>query len=1044
MDALTTVQTLCEASTTPHRAAATCAKAMLGVINNQDEIRADETLRASAQDACIALVHSCRGASRWGALRALSVLGLCSAGQTSNLSVALVRNDEALDPRALRVLVAVLPAESGAEHAFLDFCLSTSKAHLTEAVRQLLELRNDQDAGGAANLAMRLFKSGFLDLLASDQTDDAQENVARAETVSLLLSALGFWWKPSKTSFATDQVPRSFDADFLVDTVLALPVKASSAALCCGVLALHIGFGAQDRSHKDFAFMEDQTSFSQIVRKIFERLRKISVAESESSEASQESLELWLWPLLCLLRTLASLDAPAAAAIAVGLPFSSRLPLHVQHWACAALSLTTRPRGQVQEWALKISRNETWFSGTERDARTLASAALSARHFCIATGLEIAFPHTVLAPETWLAAFAQNEELQAHTSVEMLGLLAILNFKGGLRAKLCTCREPRTVLLLLDVSRSLNRTILLDVYVEAIRKLHCGLNLAPTTGDAGYDAIGLITFGSKERIEIPVARYTETDWLDELDRFREGNPAVSNWSECCTPLASAFDLARKDLEAGELEGRISLHDSNVLVQVLTDGFPVQNRLTIEPQEYRRWTQEKYCPSRYRMRLVPRMAGILEATPFNATVSTMLLQNRKGLDKMDAMDYFSGLNLPEYEISRKRQPYIEERQGKGYRCTHTPKFFPVVTAPAEDHVDALDESMTAVDVANAILALMCGSDMVAIGDPCPGTLAPTSNPTILTPQPTPSPTHAVSACLGDKDLIFLVDSSNSISDLEVDDDGVERQVRFQDFVLQIAEDLQRIQTEGAAKQRTGLITFSRTIQERIPLAAYNFSEWHDEIENVRDMASDLVGCCTPTAEAFRAARKMLEARTEYSDNPAIVFVITDGIPMINKEPYENVPGDLGGEVQYRRGDATGSTAEGRTMTLGEYRSSVVFKEAQDLNAIGNVTTMLVGVRNNQGAATQVEYFLGDENQITSCKGDYDVSPLMCSSCAGKTDPCLGEDSSGECWVTGSVDHSCSAFYTQGLVQEAQEAVTDDLDSLITSLSEFICGADFVSE
>src|SRR4051812_17399215 len=88
-------------------------------------------------------------------------------------------------------------------------------------------------------------------------------------------------------------------------------------------------------------------------------------------------------------------------------------------------------------------------------------------------------------------------------------------------------------------------------------------------------------------------------------------------------------------------------------------------------------------------------------------------------------------------------------------------------------------------------------------------------------------------------------------------------------------------DTSSTNRGAMITFGSEVKVQIPLQEYSQQEWYENIEKVRTDSTICCKCCTPTAEAFKAARLLLQ------DNPSpdvsgvevirIAFVITDGDP-----------------------------------------------------------------------------------------------------------------------------------------------------------------------
>jgi hypothetical protein len=125
--------------------------------------------------------------------------------------------------------------------------------------------------------------------------------------------------------------------------------------------------------------------------------------------------------------------------------------------------------------------------------------------------------------------------------------------------------------------------------------------------------------------------------------------------------------------------------------------------------------------------------------------------------------------------------------------------------------------------------------------------------------------------GNRDIIFLVDASDSMSPAN--------------FYGQM---LDYVQTafcafDNADNNRAAMITFAREIVTRIPLAQYTAEQWFSAIDDVRADGSVCCSCCTPTAEAFRAARSMLLANPPVrEDTLRVVLMISDGNPWQNTQ------------------------------------------------------------------------------------------------------------------------------------------------------------------
>ena len=73
-----------------------------------------------------------------------------------------------------------------------------------------------------------------------------------------------------------------------------------------------------------------------------------------------------------------------------------------------------------------------------------------------------------------------------------------------------------------------------------------------------------------------------------------------------------------------------------------------------------------------------------------------------------------------------------------------------------------------------------------------------------------------------------------------------------------------------RNRGAVITFGGEVTTQIPLREYTQDEWFSAIEGIRTNPTVCCRCCTPTAEAFRAAR------LTFQNNPA---PDVSGIPVI---------------------------------------------------------------------------------------------------------------------------------------------------------------------
>jgi len=159
-------------------------------------------------------------------------------------------------------------------------------------------------------------------------------------------------------------------------------------------------------------------------------------------------------------------------------------------------------------------------------------------------------------------------------------------------------------------------------------------------------------------------------------------------------------------------------------------------------------------------------------------------------------------------------------------------------------------------------------------------------------------------------------------------------------------------------RGAVITFSNVVTTQVQLKQYTQEEWFEQIETIRQDDSICCHCCTPTAEAFNAARVLL------NDNPPptvggvqvlrIVFTITDGDPWQNKQVSKNSGLPPLSPTDYYLWPQYGA---------GQYRFVIVPDEAlklKNLDANGQVRIMLVGVPNKHGQPPDTTYFSGKPN------------------------------------------------------------------------------------
>jgi Mg-chelatase subunit ChlD len=118
--------------------------------------------------------------------------------------------------------------------------------------------------------------------------------------------------------------------------------------------------------------------------------------------------------------------------------------------------------------------------------------------------------------------------------------------------------------------------------------------------------------------------------------------------------------------------------------------------------------------------------------------------------------------------------------------------------------------------------------------------------------------------GTRDIVFLVDASDSMSP--------------DNFYGQMLDFVQTSYCafDSSEQNRVAMITFAKTIQTVIPLDRYTAQQWFEKVDEVRADGTACCSCCTPTAEAFREARIMLQNNPPlFDDTIRIVLMISDG-------------------------------------------------------------------------------------------------------------------------------------------------------------------------
>jgi hypothetical protein len=227
--------------------------------------------------------------------------------------------------------------------------------------------------------------------------------------------------------------------------------------------------------------------------------------------------------------------------------------------------------------------------------------------------------------------------------------------------------------------------------------------------------------------------------------------------------------------------------------------------------------------------------------------------------------------------------------------------------------------------------------------------------------------------------------------------------------------------------------------------------------MQNNADQLLGCCTPTGEALQLVYDILAARSTQSRKAMVVF-ITDGVPFINKSPYEKhtdpagstpTPAPVGRSVaQFRRpGDCIlHPVANCQEGTYAEYYSNFVFKQAERLQTIASLDVYLVGVPDRDGNPTLTDYFVGaKKGQDCKTTGSPSASwncGTGCNSCTDRTSgfaadcfSLMAKDSKQSCPTSNA------ALYLPPIVSKSGNAIsvgnTFNLDKVVADLRNLVC-------
>lgn len=535
-------------------------------------------------------------------------------------------------------------------------------------------------------------------------------------------------------------------------------------------------------------------------------------------------------------------------------------------------------------------------------------------------------------------------------------------------------RGNKAVLTLLDVSWSVKRNDIFDYYLKHIFDVSVGL-------DNEDDMTGLITFGKRTVVNIPFSSYTSTGIENKFASFtsKKKNSETSFWgNKCCSPHTEALQMAYEEITRVVTSGELNLDTTDLHVEIFTDGRPFSNHLNPRNNQFEAWSQQRMAISEMRMHLIPDLALRLK-DDFNADISVHLMTNGEGNAIDSTENYWKGVGITS-ETSRIRKGGKGKRTFKRPKLTHVGRNFPIISKDVDDHIFTLPATKNKTLYNEGL-----HNDWKHL---CNGTIP-----------------KKVSACAGAKDVIFLIDSSKTISELE---NG--RQRRFRDFVLAIPSALQGVNTEGLLDERTALITFSKNVAVQIPLDYYSFDNFSAAVDEVRDKAEDLIDCCTPIPDALGLAATMITSRTEYVDNPVIVMVITDGFSAKNR---------------------------GNNMPYEKYYGNELFRQAEALNALPNVTTVLVSIPSKDGETQPIGLYLGDDTGVKSCGVNSDTDNGCKYDCIARGDDPCTDGSVDNCWVTGARDRRCNSGFYPAPMNRAISVPTEDIDTILNVTRQLIC-------
>lgn len=294
--------------------------------------------------------------------------------------------------------------------------------------------------------------------------------------------------------------------------------------------------------------------------------------------------------------------------------------------------------------------------------------------------------------------------------------LGALDHCNRLAIDMCQRREPRDIIFLLDASNSVDRDFFYTKTLDAARDLICAFD------PRANNQFGLILFNKEVREVVKLAPYTHQQWESQIEKIRSND---TNCCTCCTPIAEAFDLAKK-----VLQHRGKNQWSIVFAQ--TDGVPYQNT----GQGMGKYSFPRMDPAMYAMEQVPKSAGNLK--DIGARIMILGVQRDAKKGRPDC-DYFKGIPNKRFRQGHqdKNMQCMARAGTENYSCLEMRRPpFPIVSKPVERNSFCL----TPVDeIIAATLESICLPPV-----PRAPSVMPTRTPTVLPtspplPRPSKSPT-----------------------------------------------------------------------------------------------------------------------------------------------------------------------------------------------------------------------------------------------------------------------------------------------------------------